>query len=109
MDLYNNFLSLDLRVGTILKATDLPEARKPAYVLEIDFGNEMGTLKTSAQITDLYSKEELVAKQIIAVVNFPEKQIGKIRSQCLVLGIHSKDGVILLNPDSKIKNGLKVS
>ena len=109
MDLYNNFLSLDIRTGTILKATDLPEARNPAYVLEIDFGNKIGTLKTSAQITGLYSKEELVAKQIIAVVNFPEKQIGKIISQCLVLGIHSEDGVVLLKPDSKIKNGLKIS
>lgn len=109
MDLYKIFLSLDLRVGTIQKATDLPEARHPAYVLEIDFGNDIGILKTSAQITDLYSKEELVAKQIIAVVNFPEKQIGKILSQCLVLGIHSEDGVVLLKPDSKTKNGLIIS
>ena len=103
------FEKVEMRVGTILDANDFPEARKPAYQLTIDFGAEIGILKTSAQITKRYQKENLVQRQIIAVVNFPKKQIGKFMSECLVLGAMGEEGdVILLAPDFKIENGLRI-
>lgn len=109
-DLWNAFTSLDLRVGTIVKADVFKEARKPAYKLEIDFGPTLGILKSSAQITTLYEPNELVGTQIIAVVNFPPKQIATLMSQCLVLGIPGKDGeVVLLRPDIPSTNGGKVA
>ncbi len=95
---------IDLRVGTVLKVLDFPKAHKPAYQLYIDFG-DLGLKKTSAQITDLYSKEELVGKQIIAVVNFPPKQIANFMSECLVLGATTKAGVSILQPEMRVKNG----
>lgn len=103
------FEKVEMRVGTILEINDFPEARKPAYQLTIDFGSEIGIRKTSAQITQRYQKEDLLNRQIVAVVNFPKKQIGKFMSECLVLGAVGEDGdVILLAPDFKIENGLRI-
>jgi tRNA-binding protein len=110
MDLtWNEFEKVEMRVGTVLEVNDFPEARKPAYQLTIDFGAEIGIRKTSAQITKRYQKEELIQRQIVAVVNFPKKQIGKFMSECLVLGAVGEEGdVILLSPDFKIENGLRI-
>lgn len=110
MDLtWNEFERTDMRVGTIIEINDFPEARKPAYQLTIDFGAEIGIRKSSAQITKRYQKEDLVNRQIVAVVNFPRKQIGKFMSECLVLGAVGEEGdVILLAPDFKIENGLRI-
>jgi len=105
---FEDFTKVDLRVGTILEVNDFPEAHNPAYQLTIDFG-DLGIKKSSAQITTLYKKEDLLDRQIVAVINFPEKQIGKFMSDCLVLGaVNSKD-VILLHPEDKVKNGSVVS
>ncbi len=107
---WKDFKKIELRVGTIINVQDFPEARKPAYKLFIDFGNEIGIKKSSAQITDLYSKKDLLNKQIIAVVNFPPKQIGTFMSECLVTGFVQENGsVILAVPDKKLKNGLKLA
>ena len=110
MDLsWSEFERVEMRVGTILEANDFPEARKPAFQLRIDFGNEIGIRKTSAQITKRYTKESLIGRQIVAVVNFPKKQIGKFMSECLVLGAMGEEGdIILLAPDFKIENGLRI-
>lgn len=110
MDLtWSEFERTDMRVGTIIEVNDFPEARKPAYQLTIDFGAEIGIRKSSAQITKHYLKEDLVNRQIVAVVNFPRKQIGKFMSECLVLGAVGEEGdVILLAPDFKIENGLRI-
>ncbi len=110
MDLtWTEFERVEMRVGTILDVNDFPEARKPAYQLTIDFGSEIGVRKTSAQITKRYQKKDLINRQIIAVVNFPKKQIGKFMSECLVLGAVVEQGdVILLAPDFKIENGLRI-
>ncbi len=110
MDLtWSEFEKVEIRVGTVLEVNDFPEARKPAYQLTIDFGAEIGIRKTSAQITKRYQKEDLVQRQIVAVVNFPKKQIGKFMSECLVLGAVGAEGdVILLSPDFKIENGLRI-
>ncbi|MFH7002256.1 tRNA-binding protein [Flavobacterium bizetiae] len=110
MDLtWNEFERTDMRVGTIIEVNDFPEARKPAYQLTIDFGLAIGIRKSSAQITKRYQKEDLVNRQIVAVVNFPRKQIGKFMSECLVLGAVGEEGdVILLAPDFKIENGLRI-
>jgi tRNA-binding protein len=107
---WNDFEKVELRVGTIVEVEDFPEARKPAYKLKIDFGNEIGLRKSSAQITDIYHKEELVGRQIVGVVNFPVKQIGPMRSECLVTGFHRADGaVVLARPDSEVPNGAKLA
>jgi tRNA-binding protein len=110
MDLtWNEFERTDMRVGTIIDVNDFPEARKPAFQLTIDFGAEIGIRKSSAQITKRYAKEDLLNRQIVAVVNFPKKQIGKFMSECLVLGAVGEEGdVILLAPDFKIDNGLRI-
>lgn len=110
MDLtWSEFERTDMRVGTIVGVNDFPEARKPAYQLTIDFGAEIGLRKSSAQITKRYTKEELLNRQIVAVVNFPKKQIGKFNSECLVLGAVGDEGdVVLLAPDFKIENGLRI-
>lgn len=110
MDLtWNEFERTDMRVGTIIEVNDFPEARKPAYQLTIDFGAAIGIRKSSAQITKRYQKEDLVNRQIVAVVNFSKKQIGKFMSECLVLGAVGEEGdVILLAPDFKIENGLRI-
>jgi tRNA-binding protein len=105
---WDDFEKIDIRTGTIIAAADFPEARKPAYKLAIDFG-ELGIKKSSAQITTLYPKEALVGKQIVAVVNFPPKQIGPFVSECLVLGAIQQDGsVVVLTTTSEVENGLKI-
>ncbi len=105
---FEDFTAVDLRVGTIVEVNDFPEARNPAYQLTIDFG-DLGVKKTSAQITTLYTKEMLLNRQIVAVVNFPKKQIAKFMSECLVLGAVNGKDVILLNPDTPVKNGATVN
>ncbi len=105
---WNDFEKVEMRVGTILDAKDFPEARKPAYQLIIDFGEAIGIKKSSAQITKRYSKEDLIGKQIIAVVNFPKKQIGKFNSECLVLGSVNGEDIVLLTSDLKVENGLRI-
>lgn len=105
---WEEFEKVDMRVGTVLEVNDFPKARKPAYQLRIDFG-ALGIKNSSAQIVNLYSKEELIGKQIIAVVNFPPKQIANFISECLVLGIYNENNeVVLLSPDKKTENGCKV-
>ena len=108
MDLidWSDFEKVQLRVGTVVAAEPFPEARKPAYILHVDFGEDIGVRKSSAQITDLYSTDELVGKQVVAVVNFPPKQIGPLQSQCLVTGFYNSDGnVVLAVPDKAVGNG----
>lgn len=100
-----DFEKIDMRSGTVIVVSDFPEARNPSYQLDIDFG-DLGIKKSSAQITDLYTKEELVGKQIIAVVNFPKKQIANFFSECLVLGVYGDNKeVTLLSPSLNVKNG----
>lgn len=107
---WEEFERVEMRVGTIIEVNDFPEARKPAYQLTIDFGALLGIRKSSAQITRRYTKEELVNRQIVAVVNFPKKQIGKFNSECLVLGAVGEQGdVVLLSLDFKIENGLRIA
>lgn len=106
---WSDFEKIDMRVGTIIDAQDFPEAKKPAFQLQIDFGS-FGIKKSSAQITKLYKKENLIGRQVIAVTNFPPKQIARFMSECLVLGVVSEEGeVVLLKPDTKVKNGYKIS
>lgn len=106
---WEEFEKVEMRVGTIIEVNDFPEARKPAYQLTIDFGTEIGIRKSSAQITKGYAKEELVNRQIVAVVNFPKKQIGKFMSECLVLGsVGADNDIVLLAPDFKVENGLRI-
>ncbi|MCB1670162.1 MAG: tRNA-binding protein [Gammaproteobacteria bacterium] len=107
---WDDFQKVELRVGTIVEVQEFPEALKPAYRLRIDFGEEVGVKKSSAQITDLYSKDELLGKQIVAVVNFPARQIGPFMSECLVTGFHRQDGaVVLATPDLEIENGARLA
>ncbi len=104
---WEDFEKIDIRIGTILKASVFEEAIRPAYRLEIDFG-ELGIKRSSAQITALYAVDELPGKQVAAVVNFPEKQIANMKSQCLVLGVVDGKDVTLLTPDKPVPNGLKI-
>ncbi len=105
---WQDFEKIDLRAGTILEVNDFPKATKPAWQLTIDFG-ELGIKRSSAQITDLYEKQELIGKQVIAIVNFPPKQIANFFSECLVLGVYTdKKEVVLLTPDRPVNNGLQV-
>ncbi len=107
---WSDFESVELRVGTILSAEDFPEARKPAYKIRVDFGEEIGVKQSSAQITTLYSKEELVGRQVTAVVNFPAKRIGPFMSECLITGFYREDGaVVLAVPDQPVPNGSKLA
>lgn len=106
---WNEFEQVELRVGTIIEVQDFPEARKPAFKLTIDFGEEIGIKKSSAQITDLYTKETLLHKQIIAVINFPPKQIGPIISECLVTGFADNKGrIVLAVPEREMVVGAKL-
>ena len=105
-----DFESVELRVGTIVAADDFPEAKKPAWKLTVDFGPEIGTRRSSARITDLYAKEDLVGRQVIAVVNFPPKQVGPFVSECLVTGFYRPDGaVVLAVPDQPVADGSKLA
>lgn len=105
---FEDFTKVDIRVGTITEVNDFPNARKPAYQLTIDFG-DLGFKKSSAQITTLYKKENLLNRQIVAVVNFPTKQIANFMSECLVMGAVKENDVFLLHPETKVKNGAQVS
>ena len=105
---WSEFERVDMRVGTILSVSDFPEARKPAFQLNIDFGDVIGIRKTSAQITKRYQRQELVGKQVIAVVNFPKKQIANFMSECLLLGAVQGEEVTVLNPDLPVPNGLRI-
>lgn len=105
---FEDFLKLDIRVGTILEAKVFEKAKRPAYQLKVDLGEEIGIKKSSAQITNHYQPEELVGKQVLAVVNFPPRQIADFMSEVLVLGTYSEGGVILITPDQPAKNGDKL-
>lgn len=106
---FDDFLKVDIRTGTVTRTEPFPEARKPAIKLWIDFGPDLGEMKSSAQITRHYDPETLVGRQVIAVVNFPPRQIGKFMSQCLVLGLPDDAGeVVLLKPDLKVPNGARM-
>jgi tRNA-binding protein len=105
---WDDFDKIDIRAGTIIEVNDFPKAKKPSYQLSIDFG-ELGIKKSSAQITDLYKKEELTGRQVIAVINFAPKQIANFYSECLVLGVYTdKKEVVLLQPQQEVKNGSKI-
>lgn len=107
---WDDFQSIELRLGTIIAVDAFPEARNPAYKIRVDFGEAHGIKKTSAQITHLYSKEDLLGKQVIAVVNFPAKQIGSFMSECLITGFYREDGaVVLAVPDQPLHNGARLA
>ncbi len=105
---FDDFAKVDIRVGEIVKVEFFEKARRPAYKLLIDFGNEIGTKKSSAQITDLYTEQELTGKQVLAVINFPPRQIADFMSEVLVLGTYSKAGVVLIQPERNVENGDKL-
>ena len=106
---FDDFLKVELRVGRILSAETFAQARKPAYVLQVDFGPELGVRKSSAQVTTHYTPEQLVGRQVVAVVNFPPKQIGPLMSECLVTGFHDADGAVrLCVPDQDVPLGTRL-
>jgi tRNA-binding protein len=106
---WDDFEKIDMRTGTIIEADDFPKARKPAFKITIDFGEEIGLKRSSAQITTHYKKEDLLNRKVIAVVNFPPKQIADFVSECLVLGVYDENNdVILLQPERSVKNGMKI-
>lgn len=107
---WEDFQKVELRVGTVIEVKEFPRARNPAYLIKVDFGEEIGIKKSSAQITDLYAREDLLYKQVVAVVNFPPKQIGPVRSECLVTGFYNKDGnVVLTVPDQHVEDGARLA
>ncbi|PHS77530.1 MAG: tRNA-binding protein [Rhodospirillaceae bacterium] len=106
---FDDFMKVDVRTGTVLRVEDFPQARTPAYKMWIDFGPDIGERKTSAQITKHYTSETLVGRQVLAVVNFPPRQIGKFMSEVLVLGVPDENGdVVLLKPETKVTNGARL-
>lgn len=106
---FEDFLKVELRVGTIMEVEDFPEAKVPAYKLTIDFGPEIGQKRSSSQVTDYYAKDELIGKQVLAVVNFPPKQVGKFMSEVLTTGIYDEvNKVVLISPDRPVPNGSKL-
>ncbi|MFT3823559.1 MAG: tRNA-binding protein [Chitinophagaceae bacterium] len=105
---WDDFEKIDIRVGTIVKVSDFPKAKKPAYQISIDFG-DLGIKQSSAQVTALYTQDELIGKQVVAVVNFPPKQIANFFSECLILGVYTdKKEVVLLSPGKPVNNGWKI-
>jgi len=107
---WSEFEKVALHVGTIIEVEDFPEAKNPAYKVRVDFGKKIGIKKSSAQITDLYDRESLIGRQVVAVVNLPPKQIGPMFSECLITGFHRDDGVVVLAiPDSNVPNGAKLA
>lgn len=107
---WDDFKNVEIRVGTVLEAEVFTAARVPAYVVRVDFGPEVGVLKTSARVTDLYAPEDLVGRQVVGVVNFPEKQIGPMKSQFLLTGFHREDGaVVLAVPDAEVPDGSRLA
>ena len=107
---WEDFQKVELRVGTIIGVEAFPAARKPAWILQVDFGDELGVKKSSAQITDLYTKDSLLGKQVVAVINFTPKQIGPLMSECLVTCFHRQDGaVVLAIPDADVPNGARLA
>ena len=108
MATFDDFMKLDIRVGTVTDAKVFEKAKKPAYQLTVDFGKEIGVKRSSAQITDHYAPENLIGKQVLAVVNFPPRQIANFMSEVLVLGTYSEGGVVLITPDKPVKNGDKL-
>ncbi|MBF0709494.1 MULTISPECIES: tRNA-binding protein [Bacillaceae] len=108
MATFDDFMKLDIRVGEIIEVNDFKKARKPAYQLKVDLGEEIGIKKSSAQIKDLYNQDDLIGKQVMAVVNFPPRQIADYMSEVLVLGVYGDEGVVLIQPDQKVKKGDKL-
>ena len=108
MAIFDDFIKLDIRVGTIIEAKVFEKDKKPAYKLKVDLGDEIGIKKSSAQITEVYQAEDLIGKQVLAVVNFPPRQIADFMSEILVLGTYSKQGVVLIKPDKQVENGDKL-
>lgn len=105
---WNDFEKIDIRVGTILEVSDFPKAKNPSYQINIDFGS-LGIKKSAAQITTLYDKNDLIGRQVVAVINFPPRQIANFFSECLVLGVYTEENdVVLLQPDRKTENGGKI-
>ena len=104
-----DFKKVDMRVGTIIEAKINEKAKKKAYKIKIDFGKELGIKTSSAQITKLYKEEELIGKQVVAIVNFPSLQIADVKSEVLILGVETEEGVVLLDLERKVENGLKIS
>ena len=106
---FDDFLKVDIRVGRIIEVEAFPEARKPAWKLKIDFGSDIGVKKSSAQITDLYDAESLLGQQILAVVNFPPRQVGPFMSEVLTLGVSDASGaIVLIKPDNEVKEGARL-
>ena len=106
---WNDFERIELRVGTVVDVDEFPEARKPAWKLTVDFGAALGLRRSSAQITDLYDRDSLVGRQVLAVLNFPKKQIGPFMSECLITGLEREDGaIVLMTPDKPVPNGAKL-
>lgn len=107
---WDQFTAVDIRVGTVIKADAFPEARKPAYIITVDFGGEIGVRRTSAQVTDLYAPADLIGRQVVGVVNLPVKQVGPMRSEFLLTGFHREDGaVVLAVPERAVPNGARLA
>ena len=108
MATFDDFLKLDIRVGNIIKVEIFEKARKPAYKLWVDFGDEIGIKKSSAQITECYRREDLINKQVLGVVNFPPRQVADFMSEALILGVYGEQGVVLIQPEQSVKKGDKL-